>query len=82
MAATLAHAARGLAYNEVSFARDNAVETLVRLDVAKDRPLTPEEFEEVMRRITKAKADLHNAAVRVRRSWRLEEKVRAVEGVA
>lgn len=68
-----ARAERGLAEREVSSARDLATDVLVRLDLTKDAPLTPEEFGEQMRRITDAKTYLHSAAVRLRRAYRREQ---------
>lgn len=69
----IARAERNLAERETSNARDLAVEALVRLEVADDHPLTPEEFGEIMRRLQAAKDYLHSAAVRTRRAYRREQ---------
>ena len=68
-----AQAERRLAAIEVSNARDLATTALVRLDLTKDGPLTPEEFGEQMRQINEAKNYLHSAAVRLRRAYRREQ---------
>lgn len=65
-----------LAGRETSSARDLAVDALVALEVTEDRPLTPEEFAEIMRRLTEAKSYLHSAGVRVRRAYRREQTAR------
>ena len=62
----VARAERNLAERETSNARD--------LAMTKDRPLTPEEFGDIMRRLTDAKNYLHSAAVRLRRAHRREQR--------
>jgi len=68
-----ARAERMLAGRETSNARDLAVDALVALETTEGQPLTPEQFAEIMRRLTGAKQYLHRAAVRVRRAHRLEQ---------
>lgn len=70
----IARAERNLAARETSNARDLAVDALVALETTEDRPLTPEEFGEIQRRLTDAKSYLHSASVRVRRAYRREQK--------
>ena len=70
----VARAERNLAERETSNARDLAINALVALDMTKDRPLTPEEFGDIMRRLTDAKNYLHSAAVRLRRAHRREQR--------
>jgi hypothetical protein len=69
----IARAERDIAARETSNARDLAVDALVALEMTEDRPLTPEEFGDIQRRITEAKNYLHSAGVRVRRAYRREQ---------
>ena len=74
MSNAIARAERNLAARETSNARDLAVNALVALEITEDRPLTPEEFGDIQRRLTDAKNYLHSAGVRVRRAYRREQK--------
>lgn len=69
----IAHQERSIAERETSNARDLATDVLVRFDLTKDGPLTPEEFGEQMRRLQDAKDYLHSASVRLRRAYRREQ---------
>ena len=69
----IARAERNLAARETSNARDLAVDALVALETTEARPLTPEEFGDIQRRLTEAKKYLHSASVRVRRAYRREQ---------
>lgn len=69
----IARAERNIAERETSNARDCAVEALVRMEMHRDRPLTPDEFGDIMRRLQAAKDYLHSAGVRTRRAYRREQ---------
>jgi len=73
MVEEVARAERMLAAREASSARDLAVDALVKLEITEGQPLTPDEFGEIMRRLTEAKQYLHSAAVRTRRAYRREQ---------